>query len=46
MGAAMPESWFEKLTMPPTVPTLPRGAISDGTDQPTGGAAEGHRSRC
>ena len=39
IGAAIPESWLEKFTMPPTVPTLPRGAIIDGTDHPTGAAA-------
>ena len=36
----MPEAWFERLMMPPTLPTLLRGAISDGTDQPTGAADE------
>src|ERR1700679_2800627 len=40
MGAQMPESWFEKFMIPPTFPTLLRGAINDGTDQPTGDAAE------
>src|SRR5271168_1435193 len=40
IGAEMPESWFEKLMIPPTLPTLLRGAINDGTDQPTGEAAE------
>src|SRR5580658_5585156 len=40
IGAQMPESWFEKLMIPPTLPTLLRGAINDGTDQPTGDAAE------
>src|ERR1700722_17736502 len=40
MGAAMPDSWFEKLMIPPTFPTLLRGAINDGIDQPTGEAAE------
>src|SRR5277367_6150774 len=39
-GAQMPDSWFEKLMIPPTLPTLLRGAINDGTDQPTGEAAE------
>ena len=27
MGAAMPESWLEKLMMPPTLPTLLRGTL-------------------
>ncbi len=40
IGAPMPESWFEKLMIPPTFPTLLRGAINDGIDQPTGDAAE------
>src|SRR5580658_6230264 len=40
IGAQMPESWFEKLMIPPTLPTLLRGAIKEGTDQPTGDAAE------
>src|SRR5271170_8221779 len=39
-GAQMPDSWFEKLMIPPTRPTLLRGAIKDGMDQPTGEAAE------
>src|ERR1700744_1253991 len=40
MGAAIPESWLEKFMIPPTLPTHPRGAISDGIDHPTGAAAE------
>jgi len=40
MGAAIPESWLEKLMMPPTLPTLLGGAMSDGMDHPTGDAAE------
>src|SRR3981189_2541070 len=40
IGAPMPESWLEKLIIPPTFPTLLRGAINDGIDQPTGDAAE------
>ena len=36
----MPASWLPKFKMPPRVPTLYRGAISDGTDQPTGEAAD------
>src|SRR5258708_40018931 len=40
IGAHIHESWFEKLMIPPTFPTLLRGAISDGIDQPTGDAAE------
>src|ERR1700726_1623640 len=36
----MPESWFEKLIIPPTFPTLLRGAINEGIDHPTGDAAE------
>src|SRR3981081_1671884 len=40
IGAPMPESWLEKLMIPPTFPTLLRGAINDGIDQPTGDAAE------
>src|SRR6266576_4974275 len=39
-GAQMPESWFETLMIPPTFPTLLRGAINDGIDQPTGDAAD------
>ena len=40
MGAQMPESWLEKFMIPPTFPTLLLGAISEGTDQPTGDAAD------
>src|SRR5271168_3421473 len=40
IGAQIPESWFEKLMIPPTRPTLFRGEIKEGTDQPTGDAAE------
>src|SRR5258705_11474543 len=40
IDAQMPESWFEKLMIPPTFPTLLRGAINDGIDQPTGDAAD------
>src|ERR1700751_5086463 len=40
MGAAIPESWLEKLMIPPTLPTLLRGAIREGIDHPTGEAAE------
>src|SRR6185437_1195016 len=40
IGAAIPEIWFEKFRMPPTRPTLPRGAINDGSDHPTGDAAD------
>src|SRR5438045_3161465 len=40
IGAAIPESWLLKFMIPPTVPTLSRGAISDGIDQPTGAAIE------
>src|ERR1700756_3100078 len=40
IGAPIPESWLEKLIIPPTFPTLLRGAINDGIDQPTGDAAE------
>ena len=35
----MPEIWLDKLTMPLTEPTEPRGAIMEGMDQPTGAAA-------
>ena len=35
MGAQMPDTWFEKLTMPPTLPTSLRLAMSEGSDQPT-----------
>src|SRR5215471_20082115 len=40
MGAAIAESWLPKFMIPPKVPTLSRGAISDGTDQHTGAAAD------
>src|SRR5215469_9147399 len=40
MGAKIPASWLEKFKMLPSVPTLSRGAISDGIDQPTGDAAD------
>src|SRR5579862_8455694 len=40
IGAQIPESWLEKLIIPPTRPTLLRGAIREGTDQPTGDAAD------
>src|SRR5258708_12084717 len=40
IGSHIPESWFEKLMIPPTFPTQLRGAINDGIDQPTGDAAE------
>src|ERR1035437_4930159 len=40
MDAAIAEICPEKFIMPPTVPTLPRGAISDGIDHPIGDAAE------
>lgn len=39
IGAMMPITLFAKFMMPPTVPTPPRGATSDGSDQPTGAAA-------
>src|SRR5438093_10583815 len=31
---------LQKLRIPPSVPTLSRGAISDGIDHPTGEAAD------
>src|SRR5215470_15801686 len=40
IGAAIPEIWLLKFIMPPTVPTLSRGAIKPGIDQPTGAAIE------
>src|ERR1700733_13835933 len=40
MGAAIPETWLEKLMIPPTLPTEPRGAINDGIDHPIGEAAD------
>src|SRR5271170_4038607 len=40
MGAAIPEIWLEKLMIPPTLPTLLWGAMSEGMDHPTGDAAE------
>ena len=40
MGAAIPARWLQKLTIPPRVPTLSRGAMSEGMDQPTGEAAD------
>src|SRR5580658_10210858 len=40
IGAEIAESWLPKFIIPPTVPTLSRGAISDGTDQATGAAAD------
>src|SRR5579859_3152509 len=40
IGAAIPDSWLLKFMIPPTVPTLSRGAINDGIDQPTGAAME------
>ena len=39
IGAQIPEIWFEKLMIPPTLPTSLRRAIMDGSDQPTGEAA-------
>src|SRR3979411_1952836 len=39
IGAWMAENSFPKLSMPPSVPTLPAGAISEGMDQHTGAAA-------
>ena len=39
MGAEIAPSWPAKFTMPPRVPTLSRGAISEGTVQATGAAA-------
>ena len=38
MGATIPDTWLEKLMIPPSVPTLPRGPINEGTDQPTADA--------
>ena len=38
-GATTPIILFKKFMMPPMVPVPPRGAISDGIDQPTGAAA-------
>src|ERR1700723_361048 len=40
IGAAMPAIWFARFRIPPSVPTLSRGAIKDGIDQPTGEAAD------
>src|SRR5271154_7287754 len=40
MGAAIAESWLPKFMIPPSVPTLSRGAIRDGIDQATGAAAD------
>src|SRR3954463_10240561 len=39
IGAPIADSWLQKLLIPPTRPTLSRGAISDGMDHPTGAAA-------
>src|SRR5579862_2249625 len=39
-GAAIPAIWLLRFMMPPTVPTLWRGEINDGMDQPTGAAME------
>src|SRR5579863_1048073 len=39
IGATAPITLLAKFIMLPTVPTPPRGAISDGKDQPTGAAA-------
>src|SRR4051794_28441737 len=39
IGATAPITLFAKFMMLPTVPTPPRGAISDGNDQLTGAAA-------
>src|SRR5690349_13989022 len=36
----MPASWLHKFRIPPKVPTLSRGAIREGIDQPTGDAAD------
>jgi hypothetical protein len=38
-GAATPIKLLTKFMMPPIVPTPPFGAMSDGSDQPTGVAA-------
>src|SRR6202011_5218676 len=40
IGAAMPAIWLAKFRIPPSVPTLSRGAINEGIDQPTGEAAD------
>ena len=36
----IPDTWHTKFTIPPTLPTLLRGAINAGIDQPTGAEAE------
>ena len=36
----MPEIWFDVFMIAPTDPTLSPGAISEGTDHPTGAAAD------
>lgn len=38
-GAPMAASWVAKFMMPPMRPTLSRGAMSEGMDQPTGAMA-------
>src|SRR5208282_728481 len=39
MGAEMADNWPQKFARAPTVPTLPCGAIREGTVQATGAAA-------
>jgi hypothetical protein len=36
MEAAIPETWPQKLMIPPTLPTSPRRAMKEGSDQATG----------